>query len=74
MTYRQFFIYNLIGALLWIGGLVYGSYLFGNIPFVQKHFSLVIFAIILFSLVPPLVELIRHKLFSSKNTVTSGKM
>jgi membrane-associated protein len=61
MTYRQFFFYNLLGALLWIGGIVYGSYLFGNIPIVKQHFSLVILAIILLSLMPPLVEIIRHK-------------
>ena len=62
MTYRQFFIYNLAGALLWIGGLVYGSYLFGNIPFVKQHFSLVILAIIFLSLTPPIIEVVRHKL------------
>jgi membrane-associated protein len=62
MTYRYFFIFNLTGALLWIGGLVYGSYLFGNIPFVKQHFSLVILAIIVLSLMPPIIEVIRHKL------------
>ncbi len=61
MKYRQFFFYNLLGALLWIGGLVYGSYLFGNIPFVKLHFSLVILAIIVISLMPPVVEMIRHQ-------------
>ncbi|MEO8402155.1 MAG: DedA family protein [Gammaproteobacteria bacterium] len=65
MTYRHFFIYNLLGALLWIGGLVYGSYLFGNIPFVKQHFSMVILAIIAISLMPPVVEVIRHKLSST---------
>jgi membrane-associated protein len=62
MTYRYFFIFNLTGALLWIGILVYGSYLFGNIPFVKQHFSLVILAIIVLSLMPPVIEYIRHKL------------
>jgi len=61
MTYRQFFIFNLLGALVWIGGLVYGSYWFGNIPFVKQHFSLVILAIIVISLTPPLIELIRYR-------------
>jgi len=42
--------------------LVYGSYLFGNIPFVQEHFSMVILAIIALSLTPPFIELIRHKI------------
>lgn len=62
MTYRQFFIFNLLGAFLWIGGLVYGSYLFGNIPFVKQHFSLVILAIITLSLLPPLIEFTRYKI------------
>lgn len=62
MTYRYFFIFNLIGALLWIGLLVYGSYVFGNIPFVQQHFSTVIIAIILLSLTPAAIEMIRHKI------------
>lgn len=66
MTYRHFFIYNLIGALLWIGGLVYGSYLFGNIPFVKEHFSLVVLAIIALSLAPPVIEVIRHKIRQCK--------
>lgn len=61
MTYRQFFAYNLLGALLWIGSLVYGSYLFGNIPIVQEHFSLVILAIIGLSVATPFVEFIRHR-------------
>jgi len=60
MTYRQFFIYNLTGAVLWIGSLVYLSYLFGNLPLVKQHFSLVILAIIILSLLPPLCEFIRQ--------------
>ncbi len=67
MTYRQFFIFNLVGALLWIGILVYGSYLFGNIPFVKQHFSLVILAIIIISLLPPLIEMIRHRWVKSRS-------
>ena len=66
MTYRQFFIYNLLGALLWIGGLVYGSYLFGNIPIVKQHFSIVILAIIILSLMPPIIEVTRQKLYRAR--------
>jgi membrane-associated protein len=61
MTYRQFFIYNLIGALLWIGGLLYISYWFGNISFVKEHFSLVVLGIIIVSLLPPIFEIVRRK-------------
>lgn len=61
MTYRQFFIYSVIGAILWIGTLVYGSYLFGNIPIVKENFSLVIVAIIILSITPALFEIVRRK-------------
>jgi len=62
MTYRQFLVYSLIGALLWIGVLVYGSYLFGNIPLVKQHFSLVMVAIIVLSIFPAVIEIMRRKL------------
>ncbi len=61
MTYRQFFIYNLIGAVLWIGTLLYGSYLFGNIPIVKQHFSLMLLVIIVLSILPAIVEILRRQ-------------
>lgn len=61
MTYRRFFVYSVIGAVLWIGTLVYGSYLFGNIPIVKENFSLVIIAIIILSITPALFEFLRRK-------------
>ncbi len=61
MSYRQFYFYNIIGAVLWIGSLLYGSYWFGNLPFIKDHFSTVILAIIVISLLPPVIELVRHK-------------
>lgn len=63
MNYRQFFFYNIIGALLWIGGLLYVSYLFGNLPWVKDHFSTMVLAIIIVSLLPPMIEIIRRTSF-----------
>jgi membrane-associated protein len=62
MTFRQFVAYSTIGAFLWIGILVYGSFLFGNIPLVKQHFSLVIIAIIVLSIMPACFEFLRRKL------------
>jgi membrane-associated protein len=45
----------------WIVILVAGGYLFGNIPVVRRNFSLVIFAIIVLSILPALVELARQR-------------
>jgi len=68
MKYRQFLIFSLIGAMLWIGLLVYGSFLFGNIPVVREHFSLVIVAIVFLSILPAAIEFIRQKLAHVKES------
>lgn len=68
MSDRQFFIYNIFGALLWIGSLLYGSYLFGNIPVVRDNFSFVIIAIIVMSILPAIIKLIHHKYTQKKTT------
>lgn len=60
MSYQRFFFYNIIGATLWIGGLLYTSYFFGNMPLVKDHFSTVILAIIGISLLPPVIEILRQ--------------
>ena len=52
MSYPRFTLFNLIGAVSWVGLLTLAGYFFGNLPWVQKNLSLVIIAIIVISLVP----------------------
>ncbi len=61
MTYGKFISYNVIGALLWTSIFTFGGYFFGNIPFVQDNFSLVIIAIILISVMPAVIEVIKAR-------------
>ncbi len=61
MSYGKFLSYNVIGGVGWVALFTFGGYFFGNIPFVRKNFSLVIFAIILISLLPAAVEILRHR-------------
>ncbi len=61
MTYIRFISYNVIGGLLWVGLFVFAGYFFGNIPFVQKNFSLVIVAIIILSVLPAVYEYFQHR-------------
>ena len=54
MTYRRFLSYNVVGAVLWIGLLVYAGYLFGNIPWVRQNLSLIVIGIVIVSVIPAL--------------------
>lgn len=56
MTYRPFLMYNLIGALLWVGIFLYAGYWFGNLPAVRKNFTVLIFAILVVSVLPIFYE------------------
>ncbi len=64
MNHAKFMVFNFFGVLFWMTLVLYGSYLFGNIPFVKSHFSAFIVLIIIASLVPVSVELLRAKLRS----------
>ncbi len=61
MSYGRFLSYNVIGGLMWVAIFIFGGYFFGNISFIRRHFSLVIIAIIIISLLPVLVEVWRQK-------------
>lgn len=61
MDYGRFAAFNVGGALLWVLLLAYGGYFFGNIPLVQAHLSKVIVGIIVVSLLPGLIEYLRHR-------------
>jgi membrane-associated protein len=56
MSYGYFFTWNIIGGITWVATFTLLGYFFGNIPFVQNNFELVIIAIVLISLVPAVVE------------------
>jgi len=60
MSYWKFISYNVIGGIGWVALFVFGGYFFGNIPFVRRHFGLVIIAIIVISVIPAIVEVVRH--------------
>ena len=59
MGYRRFTAYNVTGATLWVGLFVGMGYFFGNLPQVKHNFSLVIVGIIVVSLLPVAVELVK---------------
>lgn len=61
MPYPRFLAYNLLGGVSWVALFLWGGYLFGNIPMVRQNFGIVTIAIILVSLVPLAVALLRKR-------------
>ena len=66
MKYSKFLSYNIIGGVVWVVGFVMLGYFFGNLTIVKKYFTLVIFGIIILSILPPAIEVIKHKMAARK--------
>jgi membrane-associated protein len=56
MTYSKFILYNVVGGLAWVAICLFAGYWFGNVPWVAKHFEVVIIAIIFVSVLPMVYE------------------
>ena len=61
MPYTTFIVYNIVGAVLWVGTFIYAGFYFGQLPFIQQNFKLVILAIIILSITPPVIEYLKHR-------------
>ena len=61
MGLKEFSLYNIISAILWIGSLLGAGYLFGTLPIIRDNFSIVVYGIIAISLLPPLLVFIYRK-------------
>ena len=60
MPYARFLAWNLAGGFSWVLLFVWGGYLFGNIPFVRRNFGLVTLAIVIASLIPLALAVVRR--------------
>jgi membrane-associated protein len=60
MTYRKFLSYNVIGAAMWVGLLVYAGYLFGNIPWVKDNLGVIVLGIVFVSVIPIVFQWVRE--------------
>lgn len=61
MSYWHFLLYNIVGGILWVTLFVFGGYFFGNLPIVKRNFHIVIFTIIFISILPGIVEFLKHR-------------
>jgi len=61
MPLSRYTMYNVTGGILWIVSFLVLGYAFGNIPVVKQNFTLVVFAIIIFSVIPPIYAAVASK-------------
>jgi membrane-associated protein len=66
MPYARFQAFNLAGGAAWVALFLFGGFLFGNLPWVHTHFSVVTLCVIAISLLPMLVVAVRDHLESAR--------
>ncbi|MGF7079799.1 DedA family protein [Mucilaginibacter sp. UYCu711] len=59
MPFLRYSIYNIIGGVSWIVLFLFAGYMLGNVPFFKEHFSLIGIAIIIVSIIPPIIAAFR---------------
>lgn len=65
MDYRLFLAFSALGGLFWINLFVFGGYFLGNIPFIKQNLTLMVLGIIFITLVPAMLEFVRHRRMKS---------
>ena len=71
MSYLRFALYNVIGACCWVPLLSFMGFFLGNLSFVKHHFSFMVIAIIVISLIPVVVEYFKYS--KEKNTTANAQ-
>lgn len=67
MSYSRFASYNVAGGFLWVTSFLFIGYFFGGLPIIKQNFTYVILGIIILSILPPFIEIIRER--SKKNKI-----
>ena len=68
MKYSRFLMFNVVGGVAWVLSFIWLGYFFGNLPIIKDNFTYVIFAIIILSLIPAMVEFVRHHWLNNNKT------
>lgn len=67
MRYGKFILYNIAGGITWVTLFLSAGFFFGNLPFVEKNFSLVVLAIIAVSILPAVYSVGLEMIAARKN-------
>jgi membrane-associated protein len=68
MDYKRFLVFNVTGGILWVLSLTTAGYFFGNLPIVKNNLSLVVLGIVVASIMPAVIEYVRHRRAAARAT------
>jgi membrane-associated protein len=72
MDVRQYLVYSTIGGIAWATGVTLLGFWLGRIPFVRDHIELILVAIVLVSIIPIIVEVVRARMENRRTAGTKG--
>jgi membrane-associated protein len=61
MSSSAYTFYNVVGSVAWVGTCIGAGYVFGNVPIVKENFSAVAIGIVVVSVLPMIIEYLRHR-------------
>jgi membrane-associated protein len=62
MSYRKFLTYNVAGGIGWVVSMTWAGYLLGNVvPNVDRHIHIVVAVVIVLSVIPIGIEILRER-------------
>jgi membrane-associated protein len=61
MPFLRYSLYNIIGGVSWVLLFLFAGYTLGNVPFFKAHFSLIGIAIIVVSVIPPIIAALKSR-------------
>lgn len=62
MPYKRFLFFNTVGGISWASAFFLIGYFFGNLPAVQSHFSVIVIAIVIVSVIPAVIAFVKGKM------------
>ena len=74
MCPRTFFFFNVTGCILWVGCLVSAGFFLGNLDWVRQNFSIIVYAIVVVSVLPVVIEVLRSRLGGKKSAASGSEV
>ena len=71
MKYSRFLMFNVVGGVLWVVSMTMAGYYLGGVPFVRRHFEKVVIGIVLVSVLPVIIQIVKSRRGSTVRPTTS---